>query len=60
MSDDSFKFYKGAFILTLTYALGCATGYQFHKWRVQWLKRRRERLAIKLQETQKQLELMKI
>jgi hypothetical protein len=60
MSDDSFKFYKGAFILALTFGLGCATGYQFHKWRVQWLKRRRERLAIKLQETQKQLELLKL
>jgi hypothetical protein len=28
MSDDSFKFYKGAFILGVTFALGCATGYQ--------------------------------
>ena len=60
MSDDSFRFYKGAFILALTYALGCATGYHFHKWRVQWLKRRRERLATKLQETQKELELLKL
>ena len=60
MSEDSFRFYKGAFILALTYAMGCATGYQIHKWRVQWLKRRRERLAAKLQETQKALELLKL
>ena len=34
-------------------------GYQAKEWRMEWLKRRRERLAVKLQETQREIELMK-
>ena len=33
-------------------------GYEFHHFRMEWLKRRRERLARKLQETQKQIDIM--
>ena len=59
MADDgSGLFYKGAIILGLTFVAGFGAGYEFHKWRLEWLKRRRERLALKLQETQKQIELM--
>ena len=32
---------------------------QAKEWRMEWLKRRRERLAVKLQETQREIELMK-
>ena len=32
---------------------------QTKEWRMSWLKRRRERLATKLQETQREIELMK-
>lgn len=36
-----------------------ASFYQAKEWRMEWLKRRRERLAVKLQETQREIELMK-
>jgi hypothetical protein len=32
---------------------------QAKEWRMSWLKRRRERLATKLHETQREIELMK-
>ena len=57
MGDDS-TFYKGAFILGLTFVAGFGAGYEFHKWRLEWLKRRRERLAAKLKATQDQIELL--
>ena len=46
---------KGALILGLTFSVGFYFGYEFHYLRSEWLKRRRERLARKLQETQKQI-----
>ena len=49
---------KGALILGLTFSVGFYFGYEFHYLRSEWLKRRRERLARKLQETQKQIDLM--
>ena len=55
--DGHSNFYKGAIIVTLTWATGFACGYKFHKWRMEWLKRRRERLAQKLRDTQDQIDL---
>ena len=55
--DGQSNFYKGAIIITLTWATGFACGYKFHKWRMEWLKRRRERLAQKLRDTQDQIDL---
>ena len=55
--DGHSNFYKGAIIITLTWATGFACGYKFHKWRMEWLKRRRERLAQKLRDTQDQIDL---
>ncbi len=55
MGDDV-KFYRGLFILGLAFAAGFACGYKFKSWRTEWLKRRRERLKVKLIETQKEIE----
>ena len=52
------SFYKGAIIFTLIWASGFACGFEFHKWRMEWLKRRRERLAQKLRDTQDQIDLL--
>ena len=49
---------KGTIILSLTFSVGFFCGYKFHEVRMEWLKRRRERLARKLQETQKEIDLM--
>lgn len=54
--DDGVKFYRGMFILGLVFVAGFASGYQFRSWRAEWLKRRREKLAVKLRETQKQID----
>ena len=51
-------FYKGAIIVTLIWAFGFGCGYEFHKWRIEWLKRRRERLVQKLRDTQDQIDLL--
>ena len=56
--DTQSTLYKGAIIVTLTWAVGFACGYEFHKWRLEWLKRRRERLAQKLRDTQDQIDLL--
>lgn len=56
MEDKSM--YKGGLILTLVFGLGFFAGYEFHHFRMEWLKRRRERLARKLQETQRQIDNM--
>ena len=57
MSEDG-KFYRGMFILGLVFTGGFVCGYQFKTWRMEWLKRRRERLAVKLRETQRQIDTM--
>ena len=57
MADDR-TFYKGAILVALVWSVGFGCGYEFHKWRIQWLKRRRERLAAKLQDTQREIELL--
>lgn len=49
---------KGSIILGFTWIFGFFCGYEFHQFRMEWLKRRRERLARKLQETQKEIDLM--
>ena len=56
MEDKSLL--KGGIILSLTFFVGFFAGYEFHQFRMEWLKRRRERLARKLQETQKEIDLM--
>ena len=43
MADDS-RFYRGMFLLTFVFGAGFVCGYQFKTWRLEWLKRRRERL----------------
>ena len=55
--EDS-RFYRGMFILSLVFGAGFVCGYQFKSWRMEWLKRRRERLAVKLRDTQKQIDSM--
>ncbi len=49
---------KGSIILSVTFLAGFFCGYEFYQFRMEWLKRRRERLARKLQETQKQIDIM--
>ena len=58
MGEDG-TFYKAVFILGITFTAGFVAGYKAKELRLEWLKRRRERLAVKLQETQKQIEAMK-
>ncbi len=50
------KFYRGLFVLGVTFLSGFACGYKFKAWRTEWLKRRRERLKVKLIETQKEID----
>ncbi len=42
----------------LAFFCGVFVGYKLKGWRIDWLKRRRERLAGKLLETQKEIELL--
>ena len=42
----------------LTFFCGIFVGYKLKGWRIDWLKRRRERLANRLLETQKEIELL--
>ena len=57
MADDS-RFYRGLILLSFVFGAGFVCGWQFKAWRLEWLRRRRERLAVKLQDTQKQIEGM--
>jgi len=57
MADDS-RYYRGLILLSLVFGAGFVSGWKFKAWRLEWLKRRRERLAVKLQDTQKQIEGM--
>ena len=52
-------FYKGVFLMVFAFGVGFGVGYKAKEWRMEWLKRRRERLAVKLQETQREIGLMK-
>ena len=45
--------------MVFAFGVGFGVGYKAKEWRMEWLKRRRERLAVKLQETQREIELMK-
>jgi len=45
------------FLLTLTFALGFFAGYKAKELRIKWLKRRRDRLVDRLEETQRQIEM---
>ena len=40
----------------LVFSLGAFCGYQFKTWRIEWLRRRRDRLARKIRETQNQID----
>jgi len=41
---------------SIAFALGIFVGYELKTWRIEWLKRRRERLAKKLAATQQQID----
>jgi hypothetical protein len=45
-------------VSVVTFVLGVFVGYKLKGWRIDYLKRRRERLASKLLETQKEIELL--
>ena len=42
--------------LGVTFTLGMICGYQLKKWRIEWLKRRHDRLQRKIKETQAELD----
>ena len=56
--DSQGTYHKGLIIVSLIFAAGFVSGYKFHEWRLQWLKRRRERLAQKLRDTQNEIDLL--
>ena len=43
-------------IAALSFSVGIFVGYELKTWRIEWLKRRRERLAKKLAATQQQID----
>jgi hypothetical protein len=45
-------------VSVVTFVFGVFVGYKLKGWRIDYLKRRRERLASKLLETQKEIELL--
>lgn len=51
---------KTAFLicLGLTFTLGTICGYQLKSWRKEWLKRKRDRLVRKIQQTQAEIEAL--
>lgn len=75
MAEGDGTFYKAVILLGVTFGVGFFTGYkvnfafverkishfliQAKEFRMEWLKRRRERLAVKLAETQREIESMK-
>jgi hypothetical protein len=56
MTEVSSGTVKG--VLILTFMAGFVLGYKAKEWRIKWMKWRRDRLAAKLVETQKKLEIM--
>lgn len=44
--------------LSLSFVAGTLCGYQFKTWKMEWLKRKRDRLARKIQKTQKEIEAL--
>jgi hypothetical protein len=44
--------------IILTFVAGFMLGYKAKEWRIKWMKWRRDKLATKLLETQKKLEVM--
>ncbi len=56
MDGGDAKLYRGLLLLGAAFAAGFACGYKFKSWRGEWLKRRRERLKVKLIETQKEID----
>ena len=45
-------------IAFVTFVVGFVCGYKAKEWRIKWIKWRRDRLASKLAETQKKLEVI--
>jgi len=45
-------------VLGVTLSLGVLVGYKIKSWRIEWLKRRRERLQRKIQQTQAEIEML--
>ena len=43
-------------IAAMSFCIGIFVGYELKTWRIEWLKRRRERLAKKLAATQQQID----
>ena len=58
MAHDA-NWYRGMIAVGFIFSAGFVCGYQFKTWRAEWLKRRRERLRVKLAETQRELDNMK-
>jgi hypothetical protein len=44
--------------IILTFVAGFMCGYKAKEWRIKWMKWRRDKLATKLVETQKKLDVM--
>lgn len=44
--------------IILTFVAGFMLGYKAKEWRIKWMKWRRDKLATKLAETQKKLEVI--
>ena len=44
--------------LCVAFVLGVGCGYQLKTWRLEWLKRRRDRLQRKIEETQSQIQAL--
>jgi hypothetical protein len=42
----------------VTFVVGFVLGYKAKEWRIKWMRWRRDRLASKLAETQKKLEVV--
>ena len=45
-------------IAVVTFVVGFVFGYKAKEWRIKWMRWRRDRLASKLVETQKKLEVI--
>jgi hypothetical protein len=44
--------------IMLSFVAGFMLGYKAKEWKIKWMKWRRDKLATKLAETQKKLEIM--
>ena len=56
--EDTFKRSTVNILMSLAFLVGCAVGYKVKDWRIRWLKRRRDILRRRLEETQKELHVL--